>query len=273
MFERYTEKARRVIFFARYEAAQYGSPYIETEHLLLGLMREDRALFTRFSASVDHQQIRTQISECTPIREQVSTSIDLPLSNECKRILAYGAEEAERLRHKHIGTEHLLLGILREKGTFASQMLTERGVRPEEVREQLRVEPHEQPFGAAPTIKRQQIEIHGVKRDKSNLLARANSLHKFIWEKRPWKSRDILRDIASRRVMFYTGQEYDATKFRVEQGGWDREKCVICGWELLENEGDPKFGVGYTNGLHWVCTECFEKFLASGPPPEDDVYT
>ena len=48
MFERYTEKARRVIFFARYEASQYGSPYIETEHLLLGLMREDKALANRF---------------------------------------------------------------------------------------------------------------------------------------------------------------------------------------------------------------------------------
>ena len=116
MFERYTEKARRVIFFARYEASQFGSPCIETEHLLLGLLREDKALANRFlrsSASVD--SIRKQIEVHTTLREKVSTSVDLPLSHECKRVLAYGAEEAERLNHKHIGTEHLLLGLLREE--------------------------------------------------------------------------------------------------------------------------------------------------------------
>jgi len=98
MFERYTEKARRVIFFARYEASQFGSPCIETEHLLLGLLREDKALANRFlrsSASVE--SIRKQIEAHTTMREKVSTSVDLPLSHECKRVLAYGAEEAERL--------------------------------------------------------------------------------------------------------------------------------------------------------------------------------
>src|SRR5213075_2093679 len=115
MFERYTEKARRAIFFARYEASQYGSPYIETEHLLLGLLREDKALTNRFLRShASVESIRKQIEGHTTIREKVSTSVDLPLSNECKRVLAYAAEEAERLSHKHIGTEHLLLGLLRE---------------------------------------------------------------------------------------------------------------------------------------------------------------
>src|ERR1035437_7913802 len=108
MFERYTEKARRVIFFARYEASQFGSPYIETEHLLLGLLREDKALANRFLRShAAVESIRKQIEGHTTIREKVSTSVDLPLSHECKRVLAYGAEEAERLSHKHIGTEHL----------------------------------------------------------------------------------------------------------------------------------------------------------------------
>src|SRR5271157_5115660 len=116
MFERYTEKARRVIFFARYEASQFGSPYIETEHLLLGLLREDKALANRFLRShAAVESIRKQIEGHTAPREKVSTSVDLPLSHECKRVLAYGAEEAERLTHKHIGTEHLLLGLLREE--------------------------------------------------------------------------------------------------------------------------------------------------------------
>src|SRR2546429_7512003 len=138
MFERYTEKARRVIFFARYEASQFGSPYIETEHLLLGLLREDKALtnrFLRYHASVE--SIRKQIEGHTTIREKVSTSVDLPLSNECKRVLAYAAEEAERLSHKHIGTEHLLLGLLREEKCFAAEILHERGLRLSTIREEL----------------------------------------------------------------------------------------------------------------------------------------
>ena len=116
MFERYTERARRVIFFARYEASQFGSTTIETEHLLLGLIREDKNLTNRFLRNHSSiESIRKEIEGRTTIREKVSTSIDLPLSNECKRILAYAAEEAERLNHRHIGTEHLLLGILREE--------------------------------------------------------------------------------------------------------------------------------------------------------------
>src|SRR5215470_12027143 len=138
MFERYTEKARRVIFFARYEASQFGSPCIETEHLLLGLLREDKTLSSRFlrsNASVE--SIRKQIEAHTTMREKVSTSVDLPLSHECKRVLAYGAEEAERLNHKHIGTEHLLLGLLREEKCFAADILHERGLRLSQVREEI----------------------------------------------------------------------------------------------------------------------------------------
>jgi ATP-dependent Clp protease ATP-binding subunit ClpC len=138
MFERYTEKARRVIFFARYEASQFGSFYIETEHLLLGLLREDKALTNRFLRShASIESIRKQIEGRTPIREKVSTSVDLPLSQECKRVLAYAAEEAERLTHKHIGTEHLLLGLLREDKSFAAEILHERGLRLSTLREEL----------------------------------------------------------------------------------------------------------------------------------------
>src|SRR6202158_1387553 len=138
MFERYTEKARRVIFFARYEASQFGSPCIETEHLLLGLLREDKALASRFlrsSASVE--SIRKQIESHTTLRERVSTSVDLPLSHECQRVLAYGAEEAERLNRKHIGTEHLLLGLLREEKCFAAEILHERGLRLSQARKEI----------------------------------------------------------------------------------------------------------------------------------------
>jgi Protein of unknown function (DUF1572)/Clp amino terminal domain, pathogenicity island component len=138
MFERYTEKARRVIFFARYESSQFGSPYIETEHLLLGLLREDKVLTMRFFRSdAPVESIRKQVEEHTTIREKTSTSVDLPLSNECRRVLAYAAEEAERFSHRHIGTEHLLLGLLREEKCFAAEILQERGLRLPAVREEL----------------------------------------------------------------------------------------------------------------------------------------
>ena len=96
MFERYTEKARRTIFFARYEASQFGSPFIEAEYLLLGLLRENKTLVNRFLHShAAVESIRKQIEAHATPREKVSTSVDLPLSQECKRVLTYGAEESE----------------------------------------------------------------------------------------------------------------------------------------------------------------------------------
>ncbi|HEV2388831.1 MAG TPA: ATP-dependent Clp protease ATP-binding subunit [Candidatus Acidoferrales bacterium] len=138
MFERYTEKARRVIFFARYEATQYGSPYIESEHLLLGLLREDKALANRFLRTHGVvESIRKEIESRITIRERISTSVEVPLSAECKRVLNFAAEEAERLNHKHIGTEHLLLGILREEKSFGAELLQERGLRLSTLREEV----------------------------------------------------------------------------------------------------------------------------------------
>ena len=138
MFERYTEKARRVIFFARYEASQYGSPYIETEHLLLGLMREDKAMANRFLRQQGSiESIRKEIEARITIRERISTSVEVPLSQESKRILNFATEEAERLGHKHVGTEHLLLGILREEKCFGAEILQERGLRLTALREEL----------------------------------------------------------------------------------------------------------------------------------------
>ena len=138
MFERYTEKARRVIFFARYEASQYGSPYIESEHLLLGLLREDKALANRFLRGHGSiESIRKQVEGRTVIRERVSTSVELPFSEEVKQILRHAIEQAERMAHKHIGTEHLLLGLLSEEKSLAAEILHERGLRLATVREEL----------------------------------------------------------------------------------------------------------------------------------------
>lgn len=137
MFERYTEKARRVIFFARYEASNFGILSIETEHLLLGLLREDRVLLSRFISDSSLDNIRSEIEGRSEKRERVPTSIDLPLSDANKRILAYANEESERLNHHYLGTEHILLGILREKGCIAGDILRQRSLRVDEVRDAL----------------------------------------------------------------------------------------------------------------------------------------
>ena len=139
MFERYTERARRVLFFARYEASQLGSISIETEHLLLGLIREGKGLtsriFQRSHLSLD--SIRKDIESRTVFREKVSTSVEIPFSGETKRVLQYAAEEADRLLHNYIGTEHLLLGLLREERSVASSILMEKGMRLHAVREDI----------------------------------------------------------------------------------------------------------------------------------------
>ncbi len=139
MFERYTERARRVIFFARYEASQLGSRTIETEHLLLGLTRENNGLTGQLllRAKVEAEDVRAEIEARTQVREKISTSVEIPLSVESKRVLAYAAEEAEKMFHKYIGTEHVLLGLLREKKSLASRILLEKGLRLTTAREDL----------------------------------------------------------------------------------------------------------------------------------------
>src|SRR5438874_420471 len=139
MFERYTERARRVIFFARHEASQVGSNAIETEHHLLGLIREGKGLTSRiFSKS--HRSMessRKEIEGRALYRDKVSTSVDIPLSPESKRVLSFAAEEAERMLHNYIGTEHVLLGLMREEKSVAAGILSEKGMRLSAVREDI----------------------------------------------------------------------------------------------------------------------------------------
>jgi ATP-dependent Clp protease ATP-binding subunit ClpA len=138
MFERYTEKARRAIFFARYEASQYGSTCIDTEHLLLGILREDKVLTTRLLRPFGSAEaIRRKIAAQTTVREFVSTSVDMPLSGECLQVMAHAADEAEQLSHSQIGTAHLVLGLLREEQCFAAKLLREHGVQTSTFREEI----------------------------------------------------------------------------------------------------------------------------------------
>jgi hypothetical protein len=137
MFERYTEKARRVIFFARYEASNYGSHFIETEHLLLGLLREAPLAKWFPGESNVEPEIRAEIERRITRGERISVSVEVPLSAECRMVLTLAGESSERLGHRQVDTEHILIGILRVEASLAAQILTARGVKTEKFQEQL----------------------------------------------------------------------------------------------------------------------------------------
>lgn len=139
MFERYREDARRAIFFARWEAQQSSSAYIEPQHLLLGLTHDtDSKVHQLFALSTHAASFRTQLIP-HPSTE-LSSSEDVPLSNAGKRVLAYTAEEAERLASRPIGTEHLLLGLLREKKSGVPEALAAAGIDLHSARNRIREE-------------------------------------------------------------------------------------------------------------------------------------
>src|SRR5258708_23974785 len=139
MFERYTERGRRVVFFARYEAAQLGSSSIGTEHLLLGLMRENSGLTARLlrERNVSSRDVRAMIETTTSQDKPVSQSVDIPLSAEARLALAHAQEEADAMRHEQIGTEHLLLGLLWVKEGKAAEVLARNGLRLARVRDDM----------------------------------------------------------------------------------------------------------------------------------------
>ena len=137
MFNRFTVRARRVLFYARSEVSQLGSSAIEPEHILLGVLDEGNGLGCRILARTGDalDDFRSDIVRRLTGREKVPESDDIPFSASCERALLYAAEEADRLLHNYVGTEHLLLGLLREERSVAAEVLAARGLRIEAVRE------------------------------------------------------------------------------------------------------------------------------------------
>jgi hypothetical protein len=226
MFERYTETARRTLFFARYEASQFGSSQIETEHLLLGVLREDKALANRLLAShAIVEELRNSVTRRGNTGLRIPTSVDLPLSHESKRALAYGAEESERLHQKQLGTEHLLLGLLREEKCFAAQLLREQGVTLELVREQVRQSRH-------PLAQGRSVSITGLnqwvadreadgkwaieRRDAANKTTDNRTTHFALYAPEP-KENGEDRDLAPAAKLAQTQRRIDFVAKRMEQ--------------------------------------------------------
>jgi ATP-dependent Clp protease ATP-binding subunit ClpC len=130
------------MFFARQTATLSGSDTIESEHLLLGLVREGGIAFSHLVPSFSSEQVQRRIPERTA-REDSSPPLIMRLSEECKWIVAYAADEADTLHHRQIATEHLLLAILREDSCLAAQLLSETGARLEALRRRVAAESHE----------------------------------------------------------------------------------------------------------------------------------
>jgi ATP-dependent Clp protease ATP-binding subunit ClpA len=142
LLRRYTDTALLSIFFARYEACQFGSPVVETEHLLLGMFREEGEHLDLFVPSAESREmIRKEVEDHGGVRKKVALDLELPLSRECERALANAADEAVKLGHERVRRVHLLLGLLREEGCFAAQLLREHGAEIGRIRGELAANP------------------------------------------------------------------------------------------------------------------------------------
>jgi heme-degrading monooxygenase HmoA len=136
MFERYTESARRVLFFSRYEAAELGSLTIRAEHVLLGVLRDAPAAIERFTATeAAAEALRQSLAAIAGIqKERVSTAVEIPFSNDTKLALSRAALEADHLHNHFITPEHLVLGVLVTSTEAAARALGEAGIEPDAVR-------------------------------------------------------------------------------------------------------------------------------------------
>ena len=143
MFERYTESARRVLFFARYAVNEFGGTAIEPEHLLIGLAHGSTAvvdqLFARSGVSVEI--VRREIEGRSAGAERLPTSAEIPFSRSAVRALECAVQEADRLESRNVHPEHLLLGVLRQSGSVAAGLLAAQGLHEDDVRKELRGRP------------------------------------------------------------------------------------------------------------------------------------
>jgi ATP-dependent Clp protease ATP-binding subunit ClpA len=237
-------RPRRTIFFTRYEASQFGSQYIETEHLFLGLAREDKALFRFLSLKVDRESIEKEVSAHITVGRPLPTSVDLPVSEESKNVLKYAAEEADRLKDDHIGTEHLLLGLLREERSFAALLLKEHGAELSTLRariEQLPKRPFEREKirGALERVLRPDtVGIHGSRYIAEHIhdAVKRCRQHSWQWRKQPWTHRDIFVNRHTRSISFDLTLAEDTANFELVKAGWKTDHRAVCRWALPKRQ-------------------------------------
>ena len=139
MFDRFTDRAKKVMSFARQEAQKFNHEYIGTEHILLGLVQEGSGVAANVlkNMTIDLEKIRHEVEKIVKTGPSMVTMGQLPFTPRAKKVLELSMEEASQLSHNYIGTEHLLLGLIKENEGIAAQVLMNLGVKLDEVREEV----------------------------------------------------------------------------------------------------------------------------------------
>src|SRR6266571_4388314 len=141
MYERFTDRARKVMQLANQEAQRFNHEYIGTEHILLGLVKEGSGVAANVlkNLDIDLRKIRLEVEKIvqTGTGSEMATMGKLPHTPRAKKVIEYSIEEARNLGHNYVGTEHLLLGLLREQEGVAAQVLMNLGLKLEDVREEV----------------------------------------------------------------------------------------------------------------------------------------
>jgi ATP-dependent Clp protease ATP-binding subunit ClpC len=140
MFERFTDEARKVMALANEQAQQFGHGYIETEHILSGLIKESSSTGVTIlkDLGVNIEKLPAEVEQLPKSRADKAGMGKPPQSEGAINVIKYAIEEARALEHNYIGSEHILLGLLRETGGNAAKVLTNLGVKPEDVRKKTR---------------------------------------------------------------------------------------------------------------------------------------
>jgi ATP-dependent Clp protease ATP-binding subunit ClpC len=163
MFDRYTEGARLLIYSARAEASQTGSSFIDTEHLLLALLKDENSLVRRLLPASAVELVEAQARNTVQREESVPLSTDLPLTDSMKRVLWHGSKAADALNSTQISVDHLSVGLLRETDCGATRILTKYGVDYERGMREL--------GGPAPPFRDQPPRIHPTRETLTGLVA------------------------------------------------------------------------------------------------------
>src|SRR5260221_605455 len=139
MYERFTDRARKVMQLANQEAQRFNHEYIGTEHVRLGLVKEGSGVAANVlkNLDIDLRKIRLEIEKIVQSGPDMVTMGKLPQTPRAKKVIEYSIEEARNLNHNYVGTEHLLLGLLREQEGVAAQVLMNLGLKLEDVREEI----------------------------------------------------------------------------------------------------------------------------------------
>src|SRR5215813_680733 len=139
MYERFTDRARKVMQLANQEAQRFNHEYIGTEHVLLGLIKEGSGVAANVlkNLDIDLRKIRLEVEKLVQSGPDMVTMGKLPQTPRAKKVIEYAMEEARNLNHNYVGTEHILLGLLREQEGVAAQVLMNLGLKLEDVREEV----------------------------------------------------------------------------------------------------------------------------------------